>query len=54
MPKAAIRLFVYLFVHSQGVEGRIPPNATLIIEVEVNRVKFSKEQGEVQVSASPQ
>ena len=41
-------------VCSQGVEGRIPPNATLIIEVEVNRVKFSKEQEEVQVSAAPQ
>ena len=47
MPKAAIRLFVYLFVHSQGVEGRIPPNATLIIEVEVNRVRVFKEQEEV-------
>ena len=31
----------------QGVDGLIPPNATLIIEVEVNRVRFLKEPEEV-------
>ena len=50
-------LILYLlhpYISYQGVEGRIPPNATLIIEVEVNRVRFFKEQEEAQVSATAQ
>jgi len=32
----------------QGIQGRIPPNATLIFEVEVKKVKFAKEREETQ------
>ena len=46
MPKAVVLIMYLLCVcmYFQGVEGRIPPNATLLIEVEVNRVRFFKEQ----------
>ena len=41
-------------VRLQGIQGRIPPNAILIFEVEVKKVKFSKEREEVQTAAAAQ
>ena len=38
--------------HPQGIQGRIPPNATLIFEVEVKKVKFAKEREETQPAAA--
>ena len=39
---------------SQGVPGRIPANATLVFEVEVKKVKFTKEkETEVQSTTPP-
>lgn len=38
---------------SQGVPGRIPANATLVFEVEVKKVKFTKEKEPEVQSATP-
>ena len=38
----------------QGIPGRIPPSAILIFEVEVKKVKFSKEREEVQTAPAAQ
>ena len=35
-------------IYPQGIQGRIPPNATLIFEVDVKKVKFAKEREETQ------
>ena len=42
------------YPHPQGIQGRIPPNATLIFEVEVKKVKFSKEREEAQATVPAQ
>ncbi len=38
---------------SQGVPGKIPSNATLVFEVEIRKVKFSKEKEVEPASATP-
>ncbi|XP_043913905.1 FK506-binding protein 15 [Protopterus annectens] len=48
MKKGGKRLIIIppaLAYGAQGVAGRIPPDSTLIFEVEVKRVKFAKEAG---------
>nr|XP_046241602.1 FK506-binding protein 15 isoform X3 [Scatophagus argus] len=55
MKKAGRRLIVIppnLAYGSKGVPNRVPPNSTLIFEAELRRVKFSKDSGSDQASAS--
>ncbi|KAM4578277.1 FK506-binding protein 15-like [Fundulus diaphanus] len=55
MKKAGRRLIIIppsLAYGSKGVSNRIPANSTLIFEVELRRVKFSKDSGSDQASAS--
>ena len=55
MAKGGKRLLVIppsLAYGSQGVAGRIPANTTLIFEVEVRKIKLSKER-EAEATAAP-
>ncbi|KAM4745126.1 FK506-binding protein 15 [Anableps anableps] len=55
MKKAGRRLIIIppsLAYGSKGVQNRVPANSTLIFEVELRRVKFSKDNGSDQASAS--
>ena len=38
---------------SQGVSGKIPPNSTLAFEVEVKRIKFTRERESDTMDAPP-
>ncbi len=56
MAKGGRRLLVIpsaLGYGSQGVSGKIPPNATLLFEVELRKLKLSRDR-EAEVSAPPQ
>ncbi|XP_043966564.1 FK506-binding protein 15 isoform X3 [Gambusia affinis] len=55
MKKAGRRLIIIpptLAYGAKGVPNRVPPNSTLIFEVELRRVKFSKDSGSDQASSS--
>ncbi|XP_016529671.1 FK506-binding protein 15 isoform X4 [Poecilia formosa] len=55
MKKAGRRLIIIppsLAYGAKGVPNRVPANSTLIFEVELRRVKFSKDSGSDQASAS--
>ncbi|XP_027889617.1 FK506-binding protein 15 isoform X3 [Xiphophorus couchianus] len=55
MKKAGRRLIIIpptLAYGAKGVPNRVPPNSTLIFEVELRRVKFSKDSASDQASSS--
>lgn len=56
MRKGGKRLLVIpstLGYGSQGVPGKIPANATLVFEVDIRKVKFSKEKDQDIASTTP-